>query len=211
MKSYFEVFIDRLSEALKKPLPGAEVQYQMAPVGRDREVPEGSSVPRKSAVTVLLFPEKGKIKLLLIKRVKDDTVHSGQLAFPGGSEERDDQDLVMTAFREMYEEVGIQSNAVSLIGKLTPLYISVSNYMVLPVVAYCNSLPELKINHDEVEEIFKVDLDFLLHPRSRTTRKVTTKYLTDFEVPCFLIGKEVLWGATAMITQELLTIVQTIK
>jgi 8-oxo-dGTP pyrophosphatase MutT (NUDIX family) len=206
----FIQFVKELQMALKEPLPGVEVQYEMAPVGRDVDPGPGMPRPKESAVTALLFPEDDGVKLLLMKRVEDDTIHSAQLSFPGGQKEKNDKDLLDTALREMKEEVGISREDVEVIGRLTPLYISVSNFMVFPFVAYCDHTPDFHLNRAEVEKVIKADISRLLMPGSKTYRSVTTKYLHNFEVPCFSVDGEVLWGATAMMTHELLEVMKKV-
>ncbi len=207
-----ETFVDRLKTELTKPLPGVSVQYEMAPAGRDVHLPEIPVEPvKESAVVALLFPKQGKLNLLLMKRVADDSVHSGQLSFPGGRKELSDENLKATALRELYEEVGIEEDRIAVLGALTPLYISVSSFQVFPFLAYADALPPLKINSTEVEKVFYVDIDRLLDENAKTKRCVTTRYLQNYEVPCFLVEGEILWGATAMITNEILALIKKVR
>ena len=205
----FNTFIQKLEQALKKPLPGRVVQYAMAPGGRDLEDSKrDENELKESAVTALLFPEKGKIKLLIMKRVTDNTVHSGQLSFPGGSREPEDKTLKETALREMREEMGIPFDKVNIIGRLTPVIINASGFKVNPFVAYCAKSPDLKPN-EEVEKVIKADIGYLLNPNSKTVKIVKARG-RNIEAPCFVLENEILWGATAMMTNELLEIIKTI-
>ena len=200
----FNLFIKELEKELGKPLPGKSAQYKMAPPGRDLEA--AGKEPKKSAVIVLLYEQNGKVKVLFMKRAVNNSIHSGQLSFPGGQKDNKDKTLQETALRELYEEVGIDD--VKIIGELTPLYISVSNFSVYPFVGYLNKEPVFKINSDEVEKIVTVDLETLKDEKNRTFTKVNTKYAKNYKVPCFKLDDEILWGATAMITNELLEILK---
>ena len=133
----FNRFINLLKARLKSPLPGEDTQYLMAPVSRLKaeQLPKENYNPKKSAVLVLLFPEDETIKTVLIKRPVYDGVHSGQVAFPGGKFDDIDIELKQTALRETFEEIGVQSAEIEIIGQLTDLYINPSNFLVSPFIA----------------------------------------------------------------------------
>jgi 8-oxo-dGTP pyrophosphatase MutT (NUDIX family) len=206
----FNHYISALRNNLKKPLPGIDVQYQMAPVTRKEQLLYNQSdvPPRESAVLALLYPDNSDARLVLIKRATDNTVHSGQISFPGGSAEPTDHNAASTALRETREELGIDINRINLLGKLTPVYISPSNFNVIPFVGYMNEKPVFNPNHNEVDRVITVFISELLKPGAKTVRKVTTKYAVDLEAPCFIIEGEILWGATAMMINELLEVLK---
>lgn len=112
-----------------------------------------------------------------------------------------DGDLIHTALRESYEEIGIPSNLVEVIGELTPLYISVSNLMVLPVVGVIRKKPNLLINRAEVEYCIHADIMDFKNPALQSIRTIATHGIT-LEAPSFNLGGEHVWGATAMIISE---------
>ncbi len=201
----FSDFIKRLAENLRNPLPGFDVQYQMAPVTRVEQLVYNNNdiPPKNSAVLALLYPEKDETVLVLMKRATDHSVHSGQISFPGGQAEPYDKSDEATALRETEEELGIDSSRVHVLGKLTPVYISPSNFNVIPFVGYVDEKPAFKPN-EEVKKVITVALWELMKPNAKQIRKVTTKYVTALEVPCFIVDGEILWGATAMMINELL-------
>ncbi len=211
MEKIFEIFISRLKTVLLTALPGVSAHYMMAPPYRDLKIPDGDKNIKESAVIALLFPENGKIKILMMKRVQDFSVHSGQISFPGGKKELQDANLKETALRELHEEVGIQPSQIEILGGLTPLYISVSGYKVFPFLAFSKRLPPLMPNNAEVEKIIKTDIEKLTARGAKTKQHVTTKYIQNFEVPCFIVENEILWGATAMITNEIIELLKRIK
>jgi len=206
----FQSLIKNLESNLsEEKLPGIEAQLAMAPVSRLKELSNGNKmlVPKKSAVLILFYPENGSTKLVMIKRAVDDSVHSGQIAFPGGKFEAKDKDLSVTALRETNEEVGIKPESINIIGKLTTLYIPPSNYDVYPFIAYTNEKPAMKNNH-EVEKIIEIDLTDLQSPQNLTQKTIKHRFGNLIDVPCFYIHNEIIWGATAMIISELLAIIK---
>lgn len=206
----FDTFIKNFSTQLSNPLPGQDAQYKMAPGTRQRltETEIAEYNPKKSAVLILLFPEKNTIKTIFIVRPAYDGVHSGQVAFPGGKVEKYDKTLQNTALRETYEEVGVPTDEINIIGKLTPLYIEPSNFMVHPYVGYCNERPTFVPDKREVEEIIEYDLFNLNNKDILTKKEIMIANTFAMTVPCYVINDQIVWGATAMITSELNQVIE---
>ncbi len=205
----FKTFTYRLAYRLQhEKLPGLEAQLIMVPLTRLKELRSKrfGVLPKKSAVLLLFYPHKGKIKLIMIKRPKDNSVHSGQIAFPGGSFEEEDKKLSQTALREANEEVNVDPSTVMVIGQLSHIHINPSNFDVTPFIAYTLSRPELKGNN-EVDKILEISLDELLNPGNITNKIVRNSRGEEFDVPCFFIQNEIIWGASAMMLAELITII----
>lgn len=199
--------IDQLSDRLQQSLPGAEAQYRMAHVGR----PAASPVPsdaREAGVLALLYPRQETWHLVLIERVrKKGDRHSGQVSFPGGRREKEDAHLKDTAVREAEEEVGVNRQKVELLGELTPLYIPVSHYHVHPFVGVTRTPPKFVPQPSEVAGILEVPLESLLDPGSRkSTDLQITSEITLRNVPYFDLHNKIVWGATAMMLNELLEV-----
>lgn len=204
----FEYFIKSLEISLKD-LPGVKAQLRMVPITRHKEFSNFSysKPPRKSAILILFYPEKGKIKTVLMERASDNTIHSGQISFPGGKFEKSDKSLVQTALREAYEEIGIDTKTVKIIGSLTKLYIPPSNFDVYPFVGYCMEKPSF-IANNEVSSILEVELSTLIDPATFTEKTIEYRTGKIVDVPCFFVNGHIIWGATSMIISELLEVVR---
>lgn len=201
----FAELITKLKIKLQEPLPGPDAQFEMAHVKREKILEHSQEALnyRPSAVLILLYPnEANETMLLLIERVTYNGHHSGQIALPGGKAEPEDADLSATALREFFEETG--SNATpEIIGKLSPIYIPVSKFMVQPFVGYLNKRPEFTIDAREVKELIEWPYADLMSPDSVKETMVEPMPGFKLSTPYFDIQQKVLWGATAMMMNEL--------
>lgn len=201
----FEDFITNLQIKLQQPLPGMEAQFEMAHIKREKimaGMPE-SSAYRPSAVLLLTYPnEHNQPLLLLIERVTYNGHHSGQIALPGGKAEPGDGSLEATALREFFEETGSDTTP-EIIGKLTPVYIPVSKFVVHPFVAYLPQRPQFAKSDREVQQLIEWPLENLVQPGSVKETVVEPAPGMRLKTPYFDIEQKVLWGATAMIVNEL--------
>lgn len=196
--------VQKLEKILKEPLPGRQAQRSMAPIPIDERRFTQYIRPdhRKGAVLMLFYPEGKEVQVPLIKRRTYEGVHSGQVAFPGGKWEPADGELSNTALRESEEEIGIDSNAVTLIGSLTEVYIPPSNFLVTPFIGFVEQKPEFKPDPYEVERIITCSFDRLLDKQYRKITKIKSSSGLELEAPYFDIEDEVVWGATAMMLGE---------
>ncbi len=206
-----EIFISKLTALLAVDLPGKEAQLKMSRFGRPTSVNEDHRV---AAVLLLLFPKEESIHFVLTKRTSKypGDIHSGQISFPGGSQESNEVELYQTAFRETHEEIGVSSDKLMLLGKLTELYIPVSNFMVHPFVAYIDHQPFYTPQIEEVDEIIEASIDLLIDPRTTQFKDIKIKNgLVLKDIPYFNIYDHVVWGATAMMLNEFKEIIEQIK
>lgn len=188
---------------LEKKLPGLFAQQKMSPSVRfsGKGFPGNKSLVRNSGVLILLYPKGGEVATVLMERNKYDGVHSGQISLPGGKHEKGDADLIATALRESQEEIGIKPEDVQVIGKLTPLYVPVSNFQILPVVGYVDYQPVFIPEPKEVSQLIEVSLADLFHPSNSKVENLSRdKY--HIVAPYFEIGPFHVWGATAMMLSE---------
>lgn len=200
----FDNLITNLEPAFEKDLPGRVIQYQMA--HQVRQIKMKQLIPpadvRHAAVLALLYPKNQDVYFTLIRRTNHGT-HSGQVAFPGGGVEDQDETLEHTALREAEEEVGIRPEQVQVLGELTELYIPVSNRMVNPFLAYSTVPPKYVIQESEVQYVIEAPLNHLLDAqRIKETDLKVSQGFTLKDVPYFDIDGHVVWGATAMMLNE---------
>ncbi len=192
-------FCRLLREELQKELPGIEYQYKMAPALR-LKIRRGES-HKNAAVLILLYPSGNRIHTVLMKRSDYRGAHGGQISLPGGKKEEGDSDCISTALRESQEEIGIHPEKIELLGKLTDLFIPVSNMLVCPVVGICGEKPLFKPDHQEVEYLIETPIDHFLEPGMKKNR-VRIIFLKKVLVPYYHIDENIVWGATAMIISE---------
>ncbi len=194
-----------LSKQLQLNLPGKEVQYQMASNNRIKEIPNLNEIKdyKESAVCILLYQQEDTIYFPLIERVVYKGVHSGQIALPGGKKDETDSNLIHTALRELEEEIGISHTHLEVVGKLTQVYIPPSNFLVNPVVAITHQLPQFILNPTEVQSVIPFSLKDLLDENIIKETYIELEKGLKIKTPYFDVRGKVLWGATAMILNEL--------
>jgi 8-oxo-dGTP pyrophosphatase MutT (NUDIX family) len=187
-------------ERLEEPLPGEKAQQMMAPAFRGTVYTVEPAVP--AAVLVLFYPSGQETCLAFIKRNAYDGPHSAQVSFPGGSRELQDRSLEETALRETREELGIREK-IEILGALTPLHIPVSNYLVHPFVGLMGQAPVFRPDPAEVQYVIEATLTGLQDPLQRGSAREIRQGVS-MEVPYYMVGKEKIWGATAMMLSEVL-------
>lgn len=194
-----------IRQQIEKKLPGLEAHKTMLPEGRTMpdNYLENINHYKQSAVFALIFQEENTFHLLLTQRHQYEGKHSGQISFPGGKKEEGDENLLITAYRETYEEVGIHEKQIELISSLSPLYIPVSNFYVQPYLGYVSTLPELVINTREVKSIVKFPVLALNNPTLLKIKKIEASSGLFLTVPAFELNEHVIWGATAMMLREI--------
>jgi len=193
--------------ALRQPLPGAAAQKRMSPRPRpgDEPLPPGYK-PKEAAVLILVYPIEGVPHLVLTKRTETVANHKGQISLPGGAREGD-EDLLTTALRETREELGIDTDALDILGSLTPLYVGTSDYLITPLVAVAPARPAFRPDPVEVDELIEAPLALLVDP-GRCVEEDWDIRGFRLRVPFFRIGPHKVWGATAMILSELATLLE---
>ncbi|MHB8258990.1 MAG: NUDIX hydrolase [Bacteroidia bacterium] len=197
-------FSQNLKEALQNhPLPGQDAQYIMAPANISSKKINLNALTnyKKSAVCLLFYEHKNDVYFVLIKRPGTHQYHASQIALPGGSCDKDET-YEQTAIRELFEEIGVKISTNNILGRLTPLYIPISNFYIQPIVTYIDSRPIFKPHKHEVEELIEYKLKAILDEGivSETTVKITNGM--QVKAPYFNVQGNVLWGATAMLLSE---------
>ncbi len=192
-----------LKQRLQEPLPGPNVQREMAPFADafDRFEADRRNA-RQSAVLINVMESAGRLCFPLIQRPVYQGVHSGQVGLPGGKQDEGDQSVVATALREANEEIGLLAETVQVVGELTDLFVPVSNFIIQPVISVCKQPVDFQPDPREVEEIFLCDLEELVLQQEPSARTEVSTGKGKLEVPFFEVGGKVVWGATAIILGE---------
>ena len=184
----------------------------MAPEVRIEELRAFAKRPanyRKAGVMALFYPGADlQARLLFILRNAYPGVHSSQVGFPGGQQEKGDRTLLETALRETDEEVGVAPHQIRPVRALSRLYIPPSNFEVSPYIGICDHTPTFQKQDSEVARLIQVPLAEVLSDACLVTRRLTTSYATDIEVPAFHLQGHIVWGATAMMLNELKTLLK---
>jgi 8-oxo-dGTP pyrophosphatase MutT (NUDIX family) len=203
------IFPEILKAEIQKGLPGIKVQWQMA--SSDRMAKNYPGLPgketRDAAVLILLYPHKESIYTVFMQRPVYNGIHSGQISFLGGKVEPNDENIIHTALREANEETGVVLEKISVINTLTPLFIPVSNILVTPVVGWTNEKPIFKHQPEEVDFLIEAELKRFMNPDIIRTNPLSIRGKM-IDVKYFDYDGHVIWGATAMILNELLTIIK---
>lgn len=149
---------------------------------------------RPAAVLVPILARQ-PLTLLFTQRRDDLPVHSGQISFPGGKREHQDQTLTETALREAQEEIGLAANDVKVTGYLDP-YHTATGFLIAPVVALISPTFVAKADPREVSEVFEVPLAFFLNPENH---QIKTKVLNNKPRKFYAMPYDdrYIWGATA--------------
>jgi 8-oxo-dGTP pyrophosphatase MutT (NUDIX family) len=199
--------IAHLRDALQGPLPGLPAQMQMAPSPRPGTVSVSDLKRdcRRAGVLVLLYPGAGELCLVLTRRTESLESHRGQISFPGGGLHKG-ENARAAALREAEEELAVPAVGLVVLGELSPIYIPASDFCVYPLVAFANRRPNFVPNPHEVAEVIEAPLSRLLDPATRC-EETWPWHDTHRRVPFYAIGEHKVWGATAMILCELLTLI----
>lgn len=214
MEEKINLLRQKLSARFQKPLPGHEIQYKMAMKGREQKVKAweaNKKNARLSAVLIMLYYKEGQLHLPLIRRPQYEGVHGGQMALPGGRKEEIDISLAHTAMRETLEEVGVIVTEENIIGSLTELYIPPSQSLVSPYLSILSQAPSFTIDPGEVDRVFEMPVADFFDEHKLMTRPVTVMGNMKLQVPAFYIKEQTVWGATAMMMNELLYILKEIE
>jgi 8-oxo-dGTP pyrophosphatase MutT (NUDIX family) len=207
--------IETIQQALAGPLPGVKGQIKMAPQPRAGQINRWE-IPddyREASVLLLLYPHhppdqlEPELHVVLTRRPDYPGAHGGQISLPGGQREGDES-LLITALREAQEEIGLDPAAVEVIGQLSPLYIPPSNFYIYPFIAYSSVRPAFQPDAKEVAELIEAPLHLLFNPTIQREEIWHFPNYGERRVPFFDVFGHRVWGATAMILSEFLTLLQ---
>jgi 8-oxo-dGTP pyrophosphatase MutT (NUDIX family) len=161
--------------------------------------------PKPASVLVPFLQKDGKWDILFTRRTDSLVEHSGQVAFPGGRSEPQDASLEETALREAHEEIGLNPANVRILGRLDS-FVTITNYILTPVVARIPWPFPIRLEVSEVQRVFTIPLAWLADPANRETRPrpLPSPFPSIPVIYFHLYEGETLWGVSAQITVNLL-------
>ncbi|MCG3171473.1 MAG: putative Nudix hydrolase NudL [Pseudomonadales bacterium] len=177
----------------------------MSRLQRVRERLGGCSVPpaeEADAAVLLALTAQREPELILTLRAAHMSTHPGEVAFPGGRRDPDDRDLVYTALRESHEEIALDPDCVEIVGAL-PGRTSRHGVRVCPVVAIVPAQVRLEPNRAELDEVYRIPLDYFLHRENLRIDRVLHQGRAK-DVPWYPWGERQVWGLTAVMLIDLL-------
>lgn len=169
--------------------------------------PRALQLPQDSCEAAVLMPltRAENPELILTLRAQTLSTHGGEVAFPGGRRDPEDQDLIRTALRETHEEVGVTPDLVEVIGPLSEV-VSRHGVKVTPYVGFVPEAYEYQANADEIESIFSVPLEFFASDPREITHRIDYLGRTWY-VPSYHFAGYKIWGLTAVMVVELVNLV----
>lgn len=198
---------ERLTARLSKTLPGRRAQRRFSPeLSYGRHSGPVAHDARSAAVMALLYPGQHGWMLPLIVRPHDSPAHAGQISFPGGISEAGES-VEQTALRELEEEIGIAGQAVEVLGRLTPVYVFNSNFLVTPVVGVHRGPMEFRLCPSEVADVIELPIEHLLDA-AHYGEHVIRRGDISFTAPHIRFADHLIWGATSMMLGELIEVLE---
>ena len=162
----------------------------------------------EASVLIPLVSQEESLHLLFTVRTEDVEHHKGQVSFPGGAREPEDQNHVSTALRETFEELSLPPEKVSILGKINDMW-TPTGFIVSPVVGYIPKLPDLIPQPSEVSDYFTVPLDYFLDDSNGYKEKYQrTENGEEVDVWFYEYGEYTIWGVTAFIIRDFKAIME---
>jgi len=154
-----------------------------------------------AAVLVPLYLHDDQLHAVLTKRRDDLRRHAGEISFPGGRQDLEEEDLRATALREAEEEIGLPAGAVEIVGGLQPTPTVVTNYAIYPFVGVIEAGLRWTLSAAEVDEVLELPLPRL---RDSYERRRLLRRGVPFVTDVYVVDDHLIWGATARIVADLL-------
>lgn len=160
-----------------------------------------------AAVLVPLFQKGADCHLLFTKRSEEVKYHKGEISFPGGVVDEEDLELIRTALREAYEEIGLKEGDVQIIGLLDDI-VTVTQFIVTPIVGFFRYPYPFKVCEAEIAELIEVPVASLLDKDCFSEREIFRAGQNEV-VHAYQYEKHIIWGATARILKQFLDLISS--
>jgi 8-oxo-dGTP pyrophosphatase MutT (NUDIX family) len=157
----------------------------------------------QAAVLVPLLSAAGAepVRIVLTRRRADLRRHAGEISFPGGRRDPGDVDLAATALREAHEEIGLQPDAVELIGELPAISTFATGYLIHPFVGVIEPGQRWRASPREVDVVLELPLHAVHESKTRT---LLERRGISFETDAYILDGHLIWGATFRILANLI-------
>ena len=143
------------------------------------------------------------LDLLFVERAATLRKHAGQIAFPGGGIDQEDPSVASAALREAWEETGVDTAGIEVLGTLGETELPVSNFLVTPVLGWWHTESEVyPADPEESAGVFRAPVAHLLDPKNRLTG-VVHRGTRKFKSPAFDFEDRIIWGFTAIVLDRL--------
>ena len=162
-----------------------------------------------AAVLVPLFKKDGSCHLLFTKRSEQVKYHKGEISFPGGMVDEGDQELIGTALRDAFEEIGLKETDVQIIGILDDI-VTTTEFIVTPIVGLFPYPYPFRISQVEIAELIEVPLSFLLTEENLSEKEIFRGDQKEI-IYFYQYGNHTIWGATARILKQFLDLIAPLR
>ena len=163
------------------------------PLVRETTLPH----PQRAAVMVMLYPKPKKAHVLMTRRAMHLKYHAGEVSFPGGVFEEQDDDLLATALRETDEELAIQVESEDVLGQF-PVVSTRLGFEITPFVSVLPSAPKYEPAENEVGEVLEIPFTSLLSTQQRDVGSNPSE-----ESVMYWFEHHRIWGASAKILKQI--------
>lgn len=170
---------------------------------KQRVFPRLRKANKTAAVLVPFILREDGLRLLLTQRSNNLRHHPGQISFPGGRFEEYDENLKTTALRETFEETGIETKHISIFGQLGQ-YQTISNYIVTPYLAEVSKQYQLKVDQNEVADVFEVPWKFFFERENHHQLSVN-RMGSSMDIHFMPYNERFIWGTTALMIHDLVS------
>lgn len=151
---------------------------------------------REAGVLIAITAEEYP-KIVLTQRSANVSTHQGEVAFPGGKRDPEDESIIATALREAHEEIGLHPKQVRVIGELDQV-VSRFGFLITPVLGIIPPYVDHKANPNELDVVFEVPLShFQDQPHQYFERE-------NYRIPTYDYEGFRIWGITAMMIAEMM-------